>query len=295
MSTLRKLLLVGNPLRTLRSSLVLGPTQALLKYLRSRLPVDEEAKSTAASSGNVFGVDVHDRIVMASRHAISSKALSMSELGLETIPAVAWESNEVVSLDLCKNKIKELPNELSLCTSLETLLLSDNKIEEWPGAVFASLSNLRCLKLDRNPLHQVPQGAFAALSTLHVFDFSGVSASLPEPPTLSDMPELQELYLRRMNLREVPFDLMNLRHLRILDLSQNSLSAIPESLQHLTCLEELDLSDNNISMLPPELGLLDPCLKTLKLDGNPLRSIRRSILDRGTKAVLQYLKDKLPA
>ena len=63
MTTLRKLLLAGNPLRTLRrfdllswlfgcfycfptdylslSSLVNGPTPALLKYLRSRLPVDE--------------------------------------------------------------------------------------------------------------------------------------------------------------------------------------------------------------------------------------------------------------
>ncbi|MBA0573939.1 hypothetical protein Golob_001186, partial [Gossypium lobatum] len=41
-------------------------------------------------------------------------------------------------------------------------------------------------------------------------------------------------------------------------------------------------------------GLLEPSLQVLRLDGNPLRSIRRPILDRGTKAVLKYLKDKLP-
>ncbi|GLJ46363.1 hypothetical protein SUGI_0977260 [Cryptomeria japonica] len=293
MTSLRKLLLVGNPLRTIRSSLVLGPTQKLLEYLRSRLPTDEEAKSNIASSSNLFGVDNNDCIAIASRQALSSKALLISGLGLESIPSAAWELGELVMLDVCKNGIKELPNELSMCTSLETLLLSDNRIENWPGAVVASLPNLQCLKLDKNPLAQLPQGAFVAVSRLKILDLSGISGPLPEPPALSDMPELQELYLRRMHLKEVPFDLKNLRQLRILDLSQNSLSEIPESFQQLTCLEELDLSDNNITMLPPELGRLDLCLRSLRLDGNPLRSIRRTIVVRGTKAVLKYLKDKI--
>ncbi|WJX68385.1 hypothetical protein P8452_52758 [Trifolium repens] len=67
-----------------------------------------------------------------------------------------------------------------------------------------------------------------------------------------------------------------------------------QGLKNFTSLVELDLSDNNISALPPELGLLEPSLQALRLDGNPLRSIRRPVLDKGTKAVLKYLKDKLP-
>ncbi|GLT66540.1 hypothetical protein SLA2020_388990 [Shorea laevis] len=67
-----------------------------------------------------------------------------------------------------------------------------------------------------------------------------------------------------------------------------------QGFQNLTSLAELDLSDNNISVLPPELGLLEPSLQVLRLDGNSLRSIRRAILDRGTKAVLNYLKDRIP-
>jgi hypothetical protein len=63
----------------------------------------------------------------------------------------------------------------------------------------------------------------------------------------------------------------------------------------LVCLETLDLSDNDITLLPPKLGLLEPNLRHLKVDGNPLRSIRRPILERGTKALLQYLTDKIPA
>ena len=33
-------------------------------------------------------------------------------------------------------------------------------------------------------------------------------------------------------------------------------------------------------------------MKTLQIDGNPLKSIRRAIIEKGTEAVLKYLRDK---
>ncbi|KAK7809625.1 plant intracellular ras-group-related lrr protein 6, partial [Quercus suber] len=169
-----------------------------------------------------------------------------------------------------------------------------NKIKDWPGAILKSLPNLLCLKLDNNPLRQIPSDGFQAVSRVQVLDLSGNASSLPEHPAFSSMSHLQELYLRRMQLHEVPSDIFNLQQLRILDLSQNSLQSVSVEFQRLTSLSELGLSDNNISVLPPELGLLEPSLQALRLDGNPMRSIRRTILDRGTKAVLNYLKDKIP-
>ncbi|KAF2286000.1 hypothetical protein GH714_009609 [Hevea brasiliensis] len=106
---------------------------------------------------------------------------------------------------------------------------------------------------------------------LQILDLSGNPASLPENPAFSSLPHLQELYLRHVRLQEVPFDILNLQQLRILDLRQNILQSIPEGFKNLTSLTELDLSDNNISALPPELGLLEPSLQALRLDGNPLR------------------------
>lgn len=38
---------------------------------------------------------------------------------------------------------------------MQTLILSRNKIKDWPGAILKSLPNLMCLKLDNNPLKQV--------------------------------------------------------------------------------------------------------------------------------------------
>ncbi|KAJ0101864.1 hypothetical protein Patl1_04608 [Pistacia atlantica] len=291
MTSLRKLLLMGNPLRTLRSSLVSGPTPALLKFLRSRLSESEDSEASSAKE---------DVIAMATRLSITSKELSLEGINLSAVPSEVWESGEIIKLDLSRNSIQELPPELSSCVSLQSLILSRNKIKDWPAAILMSLSKLSWLKMDNNPLRQIPADGFKAVPMLQILDLSYNVASLPENPAFSSLPLLQELYLRRVQLHEIPSDILSLQQLRILDLSQNSLQSIPEGLKNLTSLTELDLSDNNISALPPPgavgsmAGLLEPSLQALRLDGNPLRSIRRTILDRGTKAVLKYLKDKLP-
>ncbi|KAI3755799.1 hypothetical protein L1987_55605 [Smallanthus sonchifolius] len=271
MTTLRKLVLIGNPIRTLRSSLVSGPTPALLRFLRSRLPAEE-----------------------ASRLSLGSKELSLGGHGLSVVPPQVWETSDITKVDLSRNSIEDLPVQLSSCASLETLILSRNKIKEWPSAILESLHNLVCLKLDNNPLRQIPSDRFQAAPKLQVLDLSGNAGCLPENPAFSFLMQLQELYLRRMQISEIRTDILSLPKLRILDMSQNSLQMVPEGFKNATSLQELRLSDNNISTLPPELGLLEPTLQVLQLDGNPLRSIRRTILDRGTKAMLSYLKDKIP-
>ncbi|KAK4484889.1 hypothetical protein RD792_007490 [Penstemon davidsonii] len=297
MTTLRKLLLTGNPLRTLRSSLVYGPTPALLKYLRSRLPADEESAATIAVKEDVAA--------KAARLSLTSKELSLSGLGLDVVPSDIWKSPDVIKVDLSRNSIKELPCELRSCTSLETLILSKNKIQEWPGAILASLPKLLCLKLDGNPLSKIPSDGFGAASKLQILDLSGATGSLPEDPTFSSLPELQELYLRFADrIFRCPAYFLNASNLLVLFFLLDEQKDAPvvfsvgyidltTSIKDLTSLTELDLSDNNISSLPPDLGLLEPSLQVLRLDGNALRSIRRTILERGTKAILKYLKERI--
>ncbi|XP_076905557.1 plant intracellular Ras-group-related LRR protein 6-like [Bidens hawaiensis] len=285
MTTLRKLVLTGNPIRTLRSSLVTGPTPALLRFLRSRLPAEEES-GTSESKEQV--------IARASRLYLGSKELCLGGHGLSVVPPQVWETSDITKVDLSNNSIKDLPVQLSSCASIETLILSRNKIKEWPSAILESLHKLVCLKLDNNPLRKIPLDGFQTASKLQILDLSGNAGCLPENPAFSSLIQLQELYLRRMQISEIRADIISLPNLRILDMCQNSLQLVPEGLKNATSLQELRLSDNNISTLPPELGLLEPTLQVLQLDGNPLRSIRRTILDRGTKAILMYLKDKIP-
>lgn len=74
-------------------------------------------------------------------------------------------------------------------------------------------------------------------------------------------------------------------------------NAIPElplpPLEALPELEELTVRNNSLTALPPQLALL-PRLRTLSVDGNMLRTIRRSVLDRGSPALLEYLHSRLP-
>ena len=69
---------------------------------------------------------------------------------------------------------------------------------------------------------------------------------------------------------------------------------IREDISRLTALEELNLRNNSISGLPPRMGLLHGKLRILMLEGNPIRSIRRPILERGTASVLEYLHGRIP-
>ena len=74
----------------------------------------------------------------------------------------------------------------------------------------------------------------------------------------------------------------------------NTLTQVPEQLTELSALSEMDISNNSVTKLPPVLGLMHPTLRVLQVEGNPIRSIRQAILQRGTPTLLQYLRDKLP-
>ncbi|KAK8963396.1 hypothetical protein KSP40_PGU013548 [Platanthera guangdongensis] len=102
---------------------------------------------------------------------------------------------------------------------------------------------------------EIPPGGLKALSKLELLDLSGNSSSLPVSSALPLLPQLKELYLRKMKLSHIPSDILSLRSLRVLDLSQNLLVSVPEDIRNLTSLQELHLSDNSIAVLPPELGL----------------------------------------
>jgi Leucine-rich repeat (LRR) protein len=67
---------------------------------------------------------------------------------------------------------------------------------------------------------------------------------------------------------------------------------LPASFAILRSLERLDLTNNDLSGLPAELGAIDT-LKSIVLDGNPIRSIRRDVIARGTMAVKEHLRSKL--
>jgi hypothetical protein len=59
-------------------------------------------------------------------------------------------------------------------------------------------------------------------------------------------------------------------------------------------LEELDVSNNDVYFVTPYISLLSGTLRSLLLEGNPVRTMRRNVLDGGTPKILAWLKDRMP-
>ncbi|KAF5828725.1 hypothetical protein DUNSADRAFT_17177 [Dunaliella salina] len=228
--------------------------------------------------------------------------LILSGMGLRSAPAEVWEAAFGLSkLNLSSNQISRLPLEgMAQLTQLRSLLLCRAGLTAWPLPPSPnSLSQLRELVLSGNRnITSIPAGAFVSCPGLVSLELSGVpgAGSMPQG-TLSVLSNLQRLDLSFTSTTQFPLqELLPIAGtLRVLNLSSNRICSLPADVARLVKLEELCLSNNELGNLPPQLGLLSGTLRSLTLDGNPLRSIRRPIIERGTAAVLEYLKERIPS
>ena len=60
-------------------------------------------------------------------------------------------------------------------------------------------------------------------------------------------------------------------------------------------LQMLDVSSNEIESLPPKLGMLQGKLRTLMVQGNKFRVPGWGVLEKGTDAILDWCRKKIPA
>ena len=79
-----------------------------------------------------------------------------------------------------------------------------------------------------------------------------------------------------------------------LDLRACGLRALPEGVLALRQLATLDISDNELGEVPPLLGCME-ALGDLRAGGNPQRALRQAVLDRGTAAVKEFLRSRVPS
>jgi Leucine-rich repeat (LRR) protein len=79
------------------------------------------------------------------------------------------------------------------------------------------------------------------------------------------------------NPRLVPF-------LEVLDVSNNRIEDISDGIYLRVGLNYLNVENNNLTKIPTVLGFMK--LSGLKIDGNPLKLIKRAVIDKGTVAIL---------
>lgn len=288
MESLTTLHIANNPLRERRHLTM--TTEELKIELRSRLiptepsePIipegpqpDLPASSTTSTKWPITSSGILDRS--------STSLQTLNETDLEPI----LETNKIKSLLLHHNALTHIPPAIALIqATLITLDLGHNRLSTSPSYLPSALAlpRLTTLSLASN-----------ALSTLH--------------PLLKSLtaPLLATLDISHNRLTSLP----PLRHafpaLTTVLASENAIEDL--EIESVRGLRVLDVTANEISHLRPELGLLGSAseeeegeqggkegqreeLRELRVGGNRFRVPRREVLERGTTAVLAWLRDKV--
>jgi Leucine-rich repeat (LRR) protein len=272
MDSLQVINFAGNPL--LDRKLAGMSTANLKKVLKGRLAPPEIVIAAAEDDEDDIenmGLTYSDTVV--------EKALEVGRAGL---------------LDLSNKAYSELSSELmgSVIGSPVTMLLSHNSLTSFPTSldIFASLSSLD-MSFNKLSSDYLPEKlVLRSLETLNLH--STTIISLEQLFKSLDAPKLQTLDISANRVTSIAGVRQAFPVLMNLHASDNQIEEIP--LESVDGIRVLDLSGNSISVLPPRLALSSN-LRELKVHGNTFRVPRWQVLDKGTQAVLSWLKDRLPA
>ena len=179
-----------------------------------------------------------------------------------------------IELSLSLLGLVTIPDSLVQLSNLGRLFLFNNELTTIPDSI-TRLSNLRELYLHYNHLISIPDG-LARLSKLKILVLSN-NALTAIPESLAQLSNLQTLNLSHNRLTAIPDSIAQLTKLQVLDLSHNALTAIPDSLLQLPNLTRLFLHGN------PGLGIPDEIL------GPPHAQVRSDRPAKPPREILDYL------
>lgn len=179
-------------------------------------------------------------------------------------------------LQLSDCKLKEIPFEVhNLCAILRNLDLSKNKITNIPEDI-SKFKLLKQLNLDTNKIESLPN----SLSNLNKLELLNLSNNLMSflPESFSKLSNLKQVYLNHNRLKVFPVQLFGLQNLEVVELSNNKITEVPCGMAEFFA-AELNLSQNEISVISEDLHQA-PRLKILRLEENclSLDAIRPSLL-----------------
>ena len=148
----------------------------------------------------------------------SVKRLSLIGNSINSFPPEIFKLNNLEFLDLERNELQKLPNEIVLLTKLQELYLFKNQIESLPGN-FGNLKNLKILGFASNQLKSFPL-ELISLEKLEVLDLSDNQISLL-PSEIGTMKNLKFLVLQNNNISSIPPEFYQLKKLEIIYIQGN--------------------------------------------------------------------------
>ncbi|KAM7465505.1 hypothetical protein LguiB_013067 [Lonicera macranthoides] len=175
------------------------------------------------------------------------------------------------------HKIKKFPEISVMMEHLSDLLLKETAIRELPSSI-EHLPNLVLIYFtDCKNLASLPS-SFCKLKHLKKLCLSNCSKFDKLPEDLGYLESLEELYLNKTAIKDVPSSVGHLSRLVWLSLTDcKNLLSLPSAICKLKRLESLYLYGcSKLETLPEELGSLG-CLKRLRLDGTTITHLPLSI------------------
>ena len=279
MDSLTSLEVGNNPLRERRQLSM--TTDDLKQDLRKRLP----ASPKLANNGD---------------EDVSNDLISMNIQGHSTEESI-WPMKPGGVLDRSSSNLQDLEEsrlELILqTTDIKSLIFHHNRLSCIPTALSTIQNTLTTLDLSHNCLTtdtylpvrlSLPYLKNLDVSSNTIIDLSSLTKNLHAPL----LTFLNVSYNRISSLPS--FLSATYPSITTLLASNNSISTLDIDIAK--GFHMLDLSENAIERLDPRLGLLaSHGLRRLLVGGNRFRVPRREVLDRGTDALLSWLRGRIPA
>uniref|UniRef100_A0A3P8V4Z6 Leucine rich repeats and calponin homology domain containing 3 n=1 Tax=Cynoglossus semilaevis TaxID=244447 RepID=A0A3P8V4Z6_CYNSE len=211
--------------------------------------------------------------------------LNLSGRKLKEFPRSAsnHDLTDTTRADLSRNRLSELPVDICLFVSVESLNLYQNCLRSLPESL-VNLQSLTYLNLSRNQLSVLPV-VLCSLPLKVLIACNNKLVSLPEE--VGQLRQLTELDVSCNEIQTLPSQVGQLEALRDLNIRRNHLVTLPPELADLP-LVRLDFSCNKVTSIPVCYRRLTQ-LHTIILDNNPLQSPPAQICIKGKVHIFKYL------
>lgn len=214
--------------------------------------------------------------------------LSVQSKLLKTLPEALCDLGALGSLTISSRALEALPQGLARLQALGSLTLRDVPgVTALPSGL-GQLPRLRFLSVESSTMEDLTalEQGFEALETLYLVGLPVSDAILA---SIVALPNLKHLYLKRMDLQQLPASLVQLSQLESLSVSNNALTSIPELLLQLPQLQTLDISNNQLHAFPTFLEK-HPQQPVLNWSNNPFGEYPKALAQLPKSMLLHHFK-----
>ncbi|SPR01106.1 unnamed protein product (mitochondrion) [Plasmodiophora brassicae] len=197
----------------------------------------------------------------------SNGQITLTNLAITGTITSSWfqglDVSSITTVDLSNNNIQQVAAQaFDALTAMTTLALSNNWIGTIPTGIFANLPIITSLSLNGNSIPAITATTFSAMPSLTYLDLTWNKFTIVSANMFSPLPQLNTLLLGYNSLTSLPVSLFNgITLLTIVSFSDNKLTAVPAHFfDSLASLNSVDLSHNNIATMPWDLFKFNPVL-----------------------------------